>query len=142
MMFVRGQTAILLVVFTLLSACMAVAPPAPGQLNLTEPNREFTRVWRDYPDMDARFSRTGARRSLEQVRAIAIGDTKAALTARIGQPVLAQADGSWDFNLSLPLRGTQRLICQYRVYFDDQDRVRGSIWRRPQCADLVLGRAA
>lgn len=110
------------------------------ELNVVAPERAFPRVWRAYPTMDARYARTGSQRSVAQVRRIAIGSSKSQLVSAIGNPVSAFRDGSWNFNVSLRLPQRNRLICQYRVYFDDNDRVAGTAWRRPQCADIVAGR--
>lgn len=109
------------------------------QLNVVAPEESFPRVWRAYPDMDARFARPGEPRTPAQVRAVQIGSTKVQLVRAVGQPVSAYKDGSWNFDIALPLPQRNRLICQYRVFFDDQDRVAGTIWRRPQCAELVVG---
>ena len=108
-------------------------------LNQVDPDRGFARVWRAYTDMDARFVRDGTPRSAAQMRGVAIGQTKAELTGLTGQPVSANRDGSWNFNIKLPLPQRNQLVCQYRVYFDDDERVTGSVWRRPQCADIVTG---
>lgn len=108
-------------------------------VNLVAPNENFPRVWRAYPEMDARFERVGTPRSVAQVRRLAVGDSKQQLVNAVGQPASAYGDGSWNFNVALPLPERNRLICQYRVFFDAQDRVSGSIWRRPQCAGIVLG---
>jgi outer membrane protein assembly factor BamE (lipoprotein component of BamABCDE complex) len=89
--------------------------------------------------MDAAYSRTGAVRSVTAVRSIEIGSTKEQVVSNIGQPVFAYRDGSWNFNVALPLPQRNTLICQYRVYFDENELVQGTVWRRPQCADIVLG---
>ena len=131
-------------VFAVLSLTLSPVAPAmaadDGGLNIVAPDRGFQRVWRAYPDMDARFARTGSLRSLDQVRRVAIGQGKQQLQSAIGRPVVGYPDGSWEYSLSLPLRGKDRLVCQYRVYFDDADLVRATVWRRPQCAGLVTGK--
>lgn len=108
-------------------------------LNVVAPEEGFPSTWRSYPSMDAEFSRTGTPRSVAQVRRVEIGSTKEQLVSAVGQPVSAYRDGSWNFNVALPLPRTNRLICQYRVYFDDDGRVTGTAWRRPQCADIITG---
>lgn len=120
---------------------MAFTPAAAevSGLNLLGTKADFPRVWRAYPDMDARFERPGTPQTIERVRSLAIGDSKQQLVRAVGQPVSAYEDGSWNFNVALPLPQGNRLICQYRVFFDAEERVSGSIWRRPQCADLVVG---
>jgi hypothetical protein len=108
-------------------------------LNVVAPAKDFPNAWRSYPSMDAKFSRTGVPRSIAQVQRIAVGSTKNQLVNAVGQPVSAYQDGSWNFNVALTLPKLNRLICQYRVYFDDQGRVSGTAWRRPQCADIIIG---
>ena len=108
-------------------------------LNLLASGKDFPRVWREYPDMDARFERPGIARTPQQVQKVAIGSSKQQLVRAVGQPVSTYPDGSWNFNIALPLPQRNRLICQYRVFFDAQERVTGTIWRRPQCVQLVTG---
>ncbi|MFN4156233.1 MAG: hypothetical protein ACK4HF_16420 [Paracoccaceae bacterium] len=123
----------------LLAAC--VAGPAPDRLNLVAPNDGFSRVWREYPDMDARYARTGSRDTISAVRRVAIGQDGATVQSAIGKPVVIDPEaGMSEYNLSLSLAGRDRLVCQYRVYFDAEGKVKGSVWRRPQCADLVTGK--
>lgn len=123
-------------------AAMLSVTPATAEtttLNAVGPNKNFPRAYRAYPTMDVTFSRVGTPRSVAQVRQIEIGSSKRQLVNAIGQPVSAYTDGSWNFNVALPLPQRNKLICQYRVYFDDADRVAGTLWRRPQCADIVTG---
>lgn len=108
-------------------------------LNIVDPGRGFSRVWRAYPDMDEPFVRDGTHLSLNQVRGVAQGQSKGQLVRQVGKPVSKTTQGAWNFNLSLPLPQGNRLVCQYRVYFDDAERVTGTVWRRPQCAGLVTG---
>lgn len=108
-------------------------------LNEVGPKKDFPSVVRSYESMNRDFSRVGRPRSVAQVRNIRIGSSKQQLVAVVGQPVSAYSDGSWNFNVALPLPQRHRLICQYRVYFDDNERVAGTVWRRPQCADIVIG---
>lgn len=121
-----------------LGAGMAGADVAA--LNRVEPERGFSRVWRAYPDMDARFARESTPRTLAQIRSIAVGNTKQQLVRAAGQPVTANPDGSWNFHVNLPIPQRNRLVCQLRVEFDAAGKVTGTVWRRPQCADLVTGR--
>ena|SRR5690554_3282172 len=109
-------------------------------LNQIDPHRGFSNVWRAYVDMDEPYVRNGTTRSVEQIRRIAVGHTKQQVMRDAGQPVSANQDGSWNFDINLPLPQRNELVCQYRVYFDADDRVTGSVWRRPQCAEIVVGR--
>ncbi len=113
---------------------LGAAPVAAdvAALNRVEPERGFSRVWRAYPDMDARFARESTPRTLAQIRRIAPGNTKQQLVAAAGQAVSANPDGSWNFNIDLPQPNRHRLVCQLRVEFDAAGKVTGTIWRRPQ----------
>lgn len=111
------------------------------ELNVLGPEKGFPRVSRAYPEMDAEFVRRGTPRTVEQVRRIAIGSSKIQLVRAIGQPVSAYKDGSWNFNVSFRLPQGNRLICQYRVYFDQAEHVAGTVWRRSQCANIAIGKA-
>lgn len=125
-------------------ALAALHPAGPVQadvkgLNVVAPEEQFPRVSRSYQSMDERFSRPGTVRSVAQVLSVEVGSSKSTLVRAVGEPVSAFSDGSWNFNVALRLPQKNRLICQYRVYFDDQDRVKASAWRRPQCADIING---
>lgn len=112
---------------------------AVTELNVLATNAAFPRVSRDYTAMDARFERRNFLRTVAQVNQVQLGNTKTELAAAVGQPVSAYGDGSWNFDLAFRLPQGNRIICQYRVFFDDQDRVAGTIWRRPQCTDIMNG---
>lgn len=111
------------------------------RLNQVNPRAEFSSVSRAYPSMDARYVRIGTRRSIAQVRRIAVGQSQRDLQAALGRPAISHGDGSAEFHLALPLTRRERLICQYRVYFDGNGNVDHAVWRRPQCAALVLGQS-
>lgn len=141
MMLIKHLTYILLSATAALVLSLGAASADVDKLNMLGSDRSFPRVWRAYPDMDASFERPGIKRSLGLVRSIAIGDSQQKLVRAIGQPVSAYEDGSWNFNIALPWPQRHRLVCQYRVYFDADKRVKGSIWRRPQCVNLVTGKS-
>jgi len=111
-----------------------------GQLNEVNPAVGFSSVSRAYPGMNPRYARTGTPREIAQLRRIAVGQSRSNLQAILGRPALNNDDGSYEFHLSLPLTRRDRLICQYRVFFDGEGRVSRAVWRRPQCADLVAGK--
>ncbi len=135
----RRPTLFAMALLMLLPVGSAVAQGA-DLLNEVSPNAGFSSVSRAYPDMDARYARTGTRRDIAQVRRVAVGQSRSDLQAVLGRPAIRNGDGSSEFHLSLPLTGGDRLICQYRVFFDGQDTVERAVWRRPQCADLITGR--
>jgi outer membrane protein assembly factor BamE (lipoprotein component of BamABCDE complex) len=136
----KNSMALMAGVALALSLSFGSASAGVTSLNEIGPKKDFPRVSRAYQDMDARFARVGTPRSVAQVRQIALGSTKKQLVGVVGQPVSAYNDGSWNFNVALPLPQRNKLICQYRVYFDDADRVAGTVWRRPQCANIVTGK--
>lgn len=110
------------------------------QLNMVDPHRGFAHAYRDYPSMDERFARSGTWHTVAEVQQIQIGQSKADLMRHIGAPKYrAEDNSSWDYDLHLPLHRQDRLVCQYRVYFDADGLVRGTLWRRPQCAELATG---
>ena len=109
------------------------------RLNEVDPQAGFSSVSRAYPSMNARYARVGTKRLIAQVRGIAVGQSQDRVQAALGRPTIGNSDGSSEFHLSLPLTRRDRLICQYRVFFDGAGRVERAVWRRPQCAALVLG---
>ncbi len=132
----------------LLGVCLiGLMPLAPAmasdvtELNVLGPDRDFPRVSKAFTDMNATFVRQGSNRTVAQVRRITIGSSKTQVVRAIGQPVSAYKDGSWNFNVSSRLPQGNRLICQYRVYFDASEQVSGTVWRRPQCANIATGKA-
>ncbi len=136
---VRSRLSALTLTIALVAGCVTTG--TPDGINILDPGRDFTRVWRDYPDMDQRYSRPGRAVTLAQMRQVARGQDKAALLRNLGQPAFQHEDGSMEFHLALTAGPRDRLVCQYRVYFDAEDRVWSSVWRRAQCAELVAGAA-
>lgn len=120
----------------LLSAGPATAQAA-NPAHRVDPNAGFTSVSRDYPDLNAPYSRDGLARRIAGIRSVEPGMSRPELERALGRPAVAHGDGSLEFHLSLSLTGRDRLICQYRVFFDDQGKVDHAAWRRPQCAALV-----
>lgn len=126
-----------LLTFSCLSLSTSAFAEVKG-LNIHAPHEHWPRVSRSYPSMNKVFSRRGYARSLAQVDKVKIGSTKRQLVNAVGKPVSAYSDGSWNFNIGLRLPQGNRLVCQYLVFFDDDGRVNGTAWRRPQCVDLIL----
>jgi len=126
-----------------LAALMPFAPAAAQEANLAhvvDPDAGFTSVSRKYPELNAPYSREGMRLRIAGIRSVKVGMSRAELQRALGRPAVGYSDGSLEFHLSLSLTGRDRLICQYRVFLDDQNTVERAVWRRPQCADLVFGR--
>lgn len=107
--------------------------------HVVDPDRGFSQVERDYPDMDERYSREGVPPGLEAVRSVSLGMSRDELLSAIGEPKLVGDDGNWEYHLALPLTERDSLICQYLVHLDADDRLSQAAWRRPQCGDLVKG---
>lgn len=106
-----------------------------------DPEAGFSSVSREYPDLNAPYSREGMRHRIAQIRNVKVGMSLGELQKALGRPAIGYDDGSLEFHLSLSLTGRgDRLICQYRVFLDGQNTVERAVWRRPQCADLVFGR--
>jgi len=99
----------------------------------------FSNVEREYEDMDEIYAREGVERDLVQVRRVAEGQSRSELEALLGAFEIEHDDGSLEYYLSLPLSQSTQLTCQYRVFFDSQDKVESAVWRRPQCAHLAVG---
>ncbi|MEN5279388.1 hypothetical protein ABE527_20980 [Brucella sp. TWI432] len=136
-----GARATFLQLSTVALAIFYLSPAqARDTLNEVDPRAGFSSVSKVYSDMDKRYVRIGMPRDLAQVRRISVGQSQEALQAVLGRAAHRNSDGSLEFNLSLPLVGRDRLICQYRVYFDGTGKVSHAAWRRPQCADLVAGK--
>lgn len=135
--FTRGSLTALTLSLVMLAGCVQTG--TPDGINILDPGRDFTRVWREYPDMDQRFSRPGRPVTLAKVRGVARGQDRETLLRNLGQPAFQHEDGSLEFHLALTSGPRDRLICQYRVYFDADNHVWSSVWRRAQCAELVAG---
>lgn len=125
-----------------LGLCAALFPmPAAADLNIVDPGRGFPDVSRTYASLDAEFARDDRFRSVERVRQVAIGSTRDEVQRAIGQPVSGFSDGSWNYNIALDYPQSHTLVCQYRVFFDADGRVEETVWRRPQCADVIINGA-
>lgn len=133
-----GRSAPLVMLLLALVPLGAAEAQNDDKLNRVAPEVEFSSAERNYADLDARYAREGALREITQVRRIAVGQSQDELQAALGPSAVEHDDGSYEYHLSLPLTRQDRLICQYRVFFDDRDKVASAVWRRPQCADLVL----
>lgn len=85
------------------------------------------------------MSAQGRRRKLRNFAALRLVSPEAEVEDELGAPAIRSGDDSAEFHLSLRLTSHDRLICQYLVFYDDGGAVERTVWRRPQCADLVLG---
>lgn len=131
-------------VIALLYAFWGVAGTAAAEnysgLNVIAPSASFDDVSRTYSSMNATYVRYGKNMTVDQVRKVSLGQYKSDVTGVLGKPISANNDGSWYYEINLPYRTKNKFVCQYRVYFDDTDKVTATVWRRHQCADLVTGK--
>lgn len=118
----------------LVTACATVAPSAGG-LHDVEPQHSWSNVDRAYSDMDARYVRNGVSRTLDRVRQLAVGQSRAAVDAILGKPEALDGDLVF-YTVNLPHSGRDEMVCQYVARFADGALVDGG-WRRAQCAGLV-----
>lgn len=131
----KHKMAILAAVVALCGAVPATAEVSA--LNQVDANAGFSDVSRRYSEMDATYVRNGASKRLQAIRQVAIGQTKPQVLKLTGKPLHETKDGAWYFNVNLALPQGNEIVCQYRVNFDAKERVSATIWRRPQCAQLV-----
>lgn len=110
---------------------------AAAELDVVDPGRGFPSVSRSYASLDADYARRGAVRSDARIRGVRLGSSRAQVVRSIGRPASAYRDGSWNYAVSLDYPQRNRLVCQYRIYFDATDRVVETVWRRPQCAAAI-----
>lgn len=107
----------------------------------------FPDVDMEVEDYDAPFQRTGPlvtdTRLFEK---IVPGLPASEVKSLFGEP-LAKTDGTagkaWDYNFTLALPvSNNRIVCQYKVVFDDSQQVEEAVWRRRQCARLITEASA
>lgn len=124
------------------AACAHAAPADPG----SNPEKlQYSDVRMKTPDYAVPFKRDGALSEPSVLKQVAPGLPAADVTRILGRP-LAQAAGSrgpeWDYNLTLRMSASENyLMCQYKVVFDEAQRVKDTVWRRHQCQDIVEGSA-
>jgi len=92
--------------------------------------------------MNPPFVRDGVVTEPQRFAAIAPSLDQAQVRTLLGAPIRQQGR-EWDYNFQLRMEQSENyLVCQYKVVFDDQNRVRETVWRRRQCQQLALGSAA
>lgn len=104
---------------------------------------KYSDVEMDTPDYDVPFKRDGAVFDPATLRKIQPGLPAAQVEQLLGQP-LPETDNSkgapWRYNIKMHMPASENyLVCQYKIVFDDQDRVKEGVWRRHQCQDIVNG---
>lgn len=99
--------------------------------------QEFTDIGADFTTLDENFIRDGTFIPVPDIRGVEEGSNviKRQVGGLLGSPNdvgSTPLDNNWLYNINLPLAGSDYLVCQYRVSFQ-QDVVVGTEWRRPQC---------
>jgi len=143
-----GKTTSIAAAAVLAAACaMGVSGAAYGQHNpIDEVSNagalNYTNVTIAPRDMKEPFVRDGVVAEPQRFAAIVPGLEKAQVQALLGEP-LRQQGREWDYNFQLKMEQSENfLVCQYKVVFDDQQRVRETIWRLRQCQQLASARPA
>lgn len=103
----------------------------------------------EYPDVEVRpeqmnppFIRQGFVIEPERVRTIKPGVSEAEVRAALGDPLRGDGmpKGEWDYEVKFKMPQSQNfLICQYKVLFNADRLVRGTVWRRQQCKQYFEG---
>ncbi|CAN0584146.1 unnamed protein product [Ectocarpus sp. 12 AP-2014] len=99
--------------------------------------QEFSDVSANFTTLSESFIRDGTFIPVPDVRSV---EQRANLSKRDVQGLIGSPndmgsvfqDNNWLYNINLPLSETDYLVCQYRVFFQ-QDIVVNTEWRRPQC---------
>lgn len=120
------------------------AAVAAGQSNPVDHVSNPTSL--DYTDveiaprnLDEPFVRDGVGADQQVFSAIAPGLEQAQVETLLGAPI-RQSGAEWDYNFKFKMQQSQNyLVCQYKVVFDEQQRVSDTVWRRRQCQQLAAG---
>ncbi|MET3600836.1 outer membrane protein assembly factor BamE [Martelella mangrovi] len=126
-----------------LAGAIFVGPAFAGGLNEQKANMRFESVTPALTELDANFVRDGKPVTVELVRQVEIGAAQEQVASLLGQPVQAAKRGNtsvWDYNLKFTTARDGEIVCQYKVLFDKTQKVDETVWRRPQCRDLMTGR--
>lgn len=87
--------------------------------------------------LDEPFVRDGVVTEPQRFTAIASGIGEAQVQALLGTPI-RRSGQEWDYNFKFLMPQSHNyLVCQYKVTFGDDHRVRDTVWRRRQCQQLV-----
>ncbi|WP_180898321.1 outer membrane protein assembly factor BamE domain-containing protein [Martelella soudanensis] len=125
-----------------LASVLSVGSAYAGMLNEHNPNMRFESVSPALPELNERFVRNGKSVSVGLVRQIELGATPEQVSSLLGQPVRVTNRGGaqvWDYNLQFKTAEDGDIVCQYKVLFAGARQVDETVWRRPQCRELVLG---
>lgn len=140
----RGTRSLIAVV--LLAAGQTLGAGAAAGQNPVDPVSNPNAL--DYENVEARpaemgppFLRQGQFVDAQRLAAIRPGVSESNVRAVLGQPLAEDSlGGDWDYDVRFKLPQSQNvLVCQYKVRFDEERRVRETTWRRRQCERLAAG---
>ncbi|MEO1988395.1 outer membrane protein assembly factor BamE [Martelella sp.] len=124
-----------------LTGVLSAGAASAGMLNVHNPNMRFDSVSPALTELDAYFVRPGKPVTVDRVREIQLGASRNDVASLLGQPVSMAKNGkAWDYNLKFVTAEDGEIVCQYKVLFGKGNAVEETVWRRPQCRDLVIGR--
>lgn len=90
-------------------------------------------------DMNPPFIRDGVVADPQRFARVAAGMAQSEVRSMLGEPLRVRGM-EWDYNFQLKMPESQNyLVCQYKVVFTEDQRVRSTVWRRRQCQQLAGG---
>lgn len=126
----------------LMAGTLSAGAAFAGMLNMQTPNMRFESASPALTALDENFVRHGKPVTVSLVNQIALGATQDQVTALLGEPVRVLNKGRsavWDYNLKFTTAEDGDIVCQYKVLFDNTEKVDETVWRRPQCREIMLG---
>ncbi|MAM08926.1 MAG: hypothetical protein CML23_00395 [Rhizobiaceae bacterium] len=114
-----------------------------GMLDVHNPKMRFESVAPSLTELDAYFVRNGKPVTVDLVRQVEIGVGRDKVAALLGEPIKVTRRGNkatWDYNLKFVTADDGELVCQYKVLFGNAQQVDETVWRRPQCRELMVSR--
>lgn len=124
-----------------LAGILSAGAASAGMLNVHNPSMPFDSVSPALRELDAYFVRPGKPVTVDRVREIQLGASQNDVASLLGPPVRTTKNGrAWDYNLKFVTAEEGEIVCQYKVLFGNGNAVEETVWRRPQCRELVAGR--
>ncbi|MGY4879696.1 OmpA family protein [Vreelandella aquamarina] len=126
------KTLLTLGIVTALVGCASSAP------SNTATNEEDTR----FPDLESTYLETGDFIDPDSVLRISQGQHKDQVRRLLNHPHFSEGIFNvreWDYAFNFYTgEGNAYLTCQYKLKFDDDNRVESTHWRNPQCPALLV----
>lgn len=126
----------------ILTGALSAGSAFAGMLNVHNPNMRFDSVSPALTKLNENFVRPGKPVAIGLVRKVELGATQDQVSALLGQPVRITNRGgrqTWDYNLQFKTADDGDIVCQYKVLFGSAQQVDETVWRRPQCRELIMG---